>query len=498
MKVEAKIMDKTYIIDWGDGKQKVYWIATTACSLFGEEHYPSGIYVPSYLYKVDAEENPHPQLSIRHAFTDGDKVEIKVKGLEETPDIDEESWYEQAFGKERYMMIINITYIAATEVIKNKNSRVFMKIKNEVFEEIAEEFKDSKEYPEEFEKEMVDPIVREGYKEFLWEIKLPYGDVSYEYYYTLGDGEEEEKKPLPDKDLEKVTYIITPKEIVSARRQQELDKIEEDEIKQREKDQKEKHKTAMDEKKKEAKEREKQAEIQEQNSLKLDVYWKAMQLNFHKNIDDASASLSVFSLYYETITDYFRFYAALQYQFYKLKENEFITLHSFMHFLKLFGIATKRDEIREYFLKLDTLIIPPPENVLNVKNGLNMAQFLEAILRIVDFQAEESKVPDDPDNDKKFRIILQSIFQDGYANLQNKIEEDRLFAHLYTGECQMLFNQNYQFLGGIYQQKAVNTVGLGLGLTFEDFYSILEEAGKFYKSNDWPRTCSRCWSKCRY
>lgn len=306
----------------------------------------------------------------------------------------------------------------------------------------------------------------------MTDIEIPYGDVVYEYFYTLG--EDEEKKPIPDKESEGITITQIPSDVVSADRQRELDIEEEEDIKKKEKEQKTAHKQAMEKKKEEALERQQQMLLQEQNSLKLDIYWKAMDLNFHQSLEDANAALSIFSLYYETITDYFSFYASLQYQFYKLKENEFITLHSFMHFLKLFGIATTKDEIRIYFQQLDSLIIPPPENVLNIKNGLNFAQFLEAILRIVDIKARNS---DQPDNEEVYRLMLQQIFQDATMSIQRKSEEDILVAELYTDKSQELFHENYGLLGGIFQQKAVNKSGIGLGLSFEDFYAILEEAG---------------------
>jgi len=51
-----------------------------------------------------------------------------------------------------------------------------------------------------------------------------------------------------------------------------------------------------------------------------------MNLGFHHNNEDANASLAILSLYLDTLTDYFSFYAALQPQFYSMKENEMICL----------------------------------------------------------------------------------------------------------------------------------------------------------------------------
>lgn len=78
MKVEVKViasefLSRTYMIDCGDGKQNVYWIASTACLLFGQDHYPAGVYIPNLLTKVDEEDFPHPRIAIFKAFQDGDK-----------------------------------------------------------------------------------------------------------------------------------------------------------------------------------------------------------------------------------------------------------------------------------------------------------------------------------------------------------------------------------------------------------------------------------------
>jgi len=57
----SEFLSRTYIIDCGKGNQYVYWIATTACMLFGQEHYPPGIYIPSLMTKDDPLIVPHPR-----------------------------------------------------------------------------------------------------------------------------------------------------------------------------------------------------------------------------------------------------------------------------------------------------------------------------------------------------------------------------------------------------------------------------------------------------
>jgi len=65
-------------------------------------------------------------------------------------------------------------------------------------------------------------------------------------------------------------------------------------------------------------------------------------------------------------------------------ENKMITLSSFVHFMKLMGIAGSRDEVTnasDAMKEIDGINLPFGDT-LNILNGLNYAQFLEAILRI--------------------------------------------------------------------------------------------------------------------
>lgn len=57
----SEFLSRTYTIDCGKGNQFVHWIATTACMLFGQEHYPPGIYIPSLMTKDDTSIIPHPR-----------------------------------------------------------------------------------------------------------------------------------------------------------------------------------------------------------------------------------------------------------------------------------------------------------------------------------------------------------------------------------------------------------------------------------------------------
>ena len=57
---ESEFLTRSYSIECGNGNQFVYWLATTACMQFSQEHYPKGVYVPNLLTKEDGT-IPHPR-----------------------------------------------------------------------------------------------------------------------------------------------------------------------------------------------------------------------------------------------------------------------------------------------------------------------------------------------------------------------------------------------------------------------------------------------------
>ena len=59
----SEFLTRTYTIDCGNSNQFVHWIATTACMLFGQDHYPPGIYIPTLMTKEDSTGifTPHPR-----------------------------------------------------------------------------------------------------------------------------------------------------------------------------------------------------------------------------------------------------------------------------------------------------------------------------------------------------------------------------------------------------------------------------------------------------
>lgn len=89
----------------------------------------------------------------------------------------------------------------------------------------------------------------------------------------------------------------------------------------------------------------------------------------------------------------------------------------------------------------------PFDDTLNIKNGINFAQFLECILQIAYF-----KVTDEERTQVKgaYSDMLQQIFQDGTLDINTKAVNDSTIALLYSAESQKTFYDNFALLGGIF------------------------------------------------
>ncbi len=51
---------------------------------------------------------------------------------------------------------------------------------------------------------------------------------------------------------------------------------------------------------------------QEQNTARLEVYLKAMNLSIHRTDEEFNASLSILSIFHLDLSDHFQFYSSIQ------------------------------------------------------------------------------------------------------------------------------------------------------------------------------------------
>jgi hypothetical protein len=147
---------------------------------------------------------------------------------------------------------------------------------------------------------------------------------------------------------------------------------------------------------------------QEQNSAALKIYFRAMNLSIHKREEDFNASMSILSIYHLELHENFTYYAQPFKGPYSRIENELIPLQGLFNFCKVMRLATRSSEVLKYYqmtLKDIEGVNAPPDDTLNVRNGLNYAQFLEAILRICIFKADMSGAKGE------YKRVLEDLFK---------------------------------------------------------------------------------------
>lgn len=118
-----------------------------------------------------------------------------------------------------------------------------------------------------------------------------------------------------------------------------------------------------------------------------------MDLYFHKQEEDFNASMSLLSIYHLELHENFKYYASVCEPFYSRKENEMIPLQGFFHFVKLMNLTDSAETLIGWFTQslyeIDGMF-SPVDDTLNIKGGMNYAQFLSAILKIGYLKAEAS------------------------------------------------------------------------------------------------------------
>ena len=141
--------------------------------------------------------------------------------------------------------------------------------------------------------------------------------------------------------------------------------------------------------------------------------------------------MSLLSIYHLELHENFQFYASAFEPYYKRRENEMIPLQGFFNFIKLMRLAQSTSQVIQFFdnLKVIEGITMPIDDTLNIKNGLNYAQFLEALLRIGYIKTEQNE---DNKTSGAFKNTLESIFNNSAIDIQKRTAEDPLLQHMYN------------------------------------------------------------------
>jgi len=372
------------------------------------------VYLPTLLSKDaidiaavsdDTDSVPHPRKRINEVFEDGDKCVLLLKDrgkLFRNPI--EEEWYEKAYGKKRNMMTYTLTLdVPEGKIPPSQKYSFFAQLTYNMFPEHEKEFKHMN-----FENQFVVQLVQDEYAPLYHEavIDLPFGTVSSKLLFR---DENDEEKKLKSEGLIPAVEQAFKADLepipISMETQAQRDKLEEEDNKKREQEARAAQERLEAEKARLRQEQMLQIQKQEANANKLLVYTKAMTLSFHEKPEDFNQSMSFLSIYHEELEANFQYYSQLfNKSVYHHPVNSQIVLQGFFHFLKIAKLAGSCSDVMQLMQGISQIegLMLPVEDTLNLKNGLNYAQFLEAILRIAFLKAAETG--------KSYASTLEDIF----------------------------------------------------------------------------------------
>jgi hypothetical protein len=157
-------------------------------------------------------------------------------------------------------------------------------------------------------------------------LELPNGEWKTTYHFKPKTANEAaEKMDIPLQELDTLKIKLEP-EPISQEQQRQLDIAEEEENKRKEHEARMAQKKLEEEKARLKYEQQQLIAKQEQNTARLEVYLKAMNLALHRSDEDINSSLSILSIFHLDLADHFSFYASLHPQVFRKKQNELMTL----------------------------------------------------------------------------------------------------------------------------------------------------------------------------
>jgi len=155
---------------------------------------------------------------------------------------------------------------------------------------------------------------------------------------------------------------------------------------------------------------------QEQNIARLKVYFRAIEVAFHEQKENFNVTMSYMSIYHLELLENFDHYAGLFEQLYRRRENSMIPLQGLFHFMKIMNLAQSTTEVVDMFQVLSDIdgVERIVDDTLNIKNGLNYAQFLEALLMIAHLKTKEAG--GSPENPTEFTNIYKDTLEGIFSN----------------------------------------------------------------------------------
>ena len=199
-----------------------------------------------------------------------------------------------------------------------------------------------------------------------------------------------------------------------------------------------------------------------------------MDLYFHKQEEDFNASMSLLSIFHEELHENFRFYASVFDPFYHKNVNEIIPMQGFLNFAKLMNLAQSADELMSFFQQslheIDGIYVPV-DDTLNIKGGVNYAQFLSALLRIAYIKADQSG----DQSSQSYKNALDAMFQNSRIDIKGRQTEDPILAFVHDSDNTKVFYEYETLLCAIFTAKSLKLGETFIQMPKAEFVALMRE-----------------------
>ena len=199
-----------------------------------------------------------------------------------------------------------------------------------------------------------------------------------------------------------------------------------------------------------------------------------MDLYFHKQEEDFNASMSLLSIFHEELHENFRFYASVFDPFYHKNVNEIIPMQGFINFAKLMNLAQSADELMSFFQQslheIDGIYVPV-DDTLNIKGGVNYAQFLSALLRIAYIKVDQSG----DQSSQSYKNALDAMFQNSRIDIKGRQTEDPILAFVHDSDNTKVFYEYETLLCAIFTAKSLKLGETFIQMPKAEFVALMRE-----------------------
>lgn len=115
----------------------------------------------------------------------------------------------------------------------------------------------------------------------------------------------------------------------------------------------------------------------------------------------------------------------------------------------------------------------PVDDTLNIKGGMNYAQFLSAILKIGYLKAEQSG----DQSNQAYKNALDSMFTNAAIDIEKRKMQDPILNYVYSQDTQVAFLEYEHLLQAIFTGKGIKLGDTFLQMDKREFIEMLNQAG---------------------